>query len=95
MLRRAESAVKHIVSTGIDPSRITAHGYGETQLINKCKNGVPCTDAEHQENRRTEFKVTSSFEDKSNTTFNLEKFYDGQMVESNLLPAGFFFNCLK
>lgn len=93
--RRAESAVKHIVSTGIDPSRITAHGYGETQLINKCKNGVPCTDAEHQENRRTEFKVTSSFEDKSNTTFNLEKFYDGQMVESNLLPAGFFFNCLK
>jgi outer membrane protein OmpA-like peptidoglycan-associated protein len=93
--RRAESAVKYIVSTGIDPSRITAHGYGETQLINKCKNGVPCTDAEHQENRRTEFKVTSSFEDKSNTTFNLEKYYDGQMVESKVLPSGFFFNCLK
>jgi len=36
-----------------------AKGYGETQLINKCANGVPCTEAEHQLNRRTEVKVLS------------------------------------
>ena len=55
--RRAESAVKYIVSHGISQSRIGAKGYGETQLVNRCKNGVKCSEAEHQANRRTEFKV--------------------------------------
>jgi len=57
--RRAESAVNYIVSMGIDKNRITAKGYGESVLINKCSNGVECTEEEHQMNRRTEFKVTS------------------------------------
>lgn len=51
--RRAESAVNYIVSQGIDPSRLVAKGYGETQLI--IKNAQ--TEEEHQVNRRTEFKV--------------------------------------
>lgn len=55
--RRAESAVNYIVSQGIDASRITAKGYGETDLLNECANDVPCTEEQHQENRRTEFKV--------------------------------------
>jgi peptidoglycan-associated lipoprotein len=55
--RRAESAVSYIVSRGIDASRLKAKGYGESVLINKCKDGVPCTEEEHQANRRTEFKV--------------------------------------
>jgi peptidoglycan-associated lipoprotein len=33
-------------------------GYGETMLLNKCSNGVPCSEEAHQLNRRTEFKVT-------------------------------------
>jgi outer membrane protein OmpA-like peptidoglycan-associated protein len=90
---RAESAVQYIVSAGIDPSRITAHGYGETQLVNKCRNGVPCTEEEHQMNRRTEFKVLSSYEDKTNATFNPEKFKEGEIMDARLLPDGFFFNC--
>ena len=57
--KRAESAVSYIVSKGIDKHRITAKGYGEKVLINKCSNGVECTEEEHQMNRRTEFKVTS------------------------------------
>jgi len=57
--RRAESAVNYIVTHGIASSRITAKGYGETQLVNRCSNGVECTEEEHQQNRRTEFKVTS------------------------------------
>lgn len=57
--KRAESAVNYIVSMGIDKKRITAKGYGEYVLINKCSNGVECTEEEHQMNRRTEFKVTS------------------------------------
>ncbi|NDK54766.1 OmpA family protein [Pontibacter fetidus] len=51
--RRAESAVEYIISKGIDRSRITAKGYGESRLV--VKNAK--TDAEHQRNRRTEFKV--------------------------------------
>jgi outer membrane protein OmpA-like peptidoglycan-associated protein/tetratricopeptide (TPR) repeat protein len=56
--KRAESAVSYIISKGIDKNRITAKGYGETVLRNKCSDGVECSEAEHQLNRRTEFKVT-------------------------------------
>lgn len=54
---RAESAVKYIISQGIDASRIKAKGYGETKLLNRCGNGVKCSEEEHQLNRRTEFKI--------------------------------------
>ena len=56
--RRAESAVNYIISRGISKDRITAKGYGESMLVNRCKNDVKCSEAEHQQNRRTEFKVT-------------------------------------
>lgn len=55
--RRAKSTVAWIISQGIDPSRITAKGYGETQLQNNCSNGVPCSVEEHQLNRRSEFII--------------------------------------
>jgi outer membrane protein OmpA-like peptidoglycan-associated protein/tetratricopeptide (TPR) repeat protein len=57
--RRAASAVAYLVKKGIATGRMVAKGYGETQLINKCANGVQCTEAEHQLNRRTEVKVLS------------------------------------
>lgn len=57
--KRAEACVNYLVSKGIDKSRLTAKGYGETQLVNNCGNGVPCTEEEHQKNRRTTFKVLS------------------------------------
>ena len=56
--KRAKSAAKYIVEVGkIAKERITGKGYGETMLINRCANGVKCSEKEHQENRRTEFKV--------------------------------------
>ncbi|MFH6994067.1 OmpA family protein [Flavobacterium sp. FlaQc-48] len=55
---RAKSTRDYIVSQGIDPSRIeSAIGYGETRLINKCKNGVKCTEEEHLLNRRSDFII--------------------------------------
>ncbi|MFC5271053.1 OmpA family protein [Adhaeribacter terreus] len=54
---RADAAVKYIISRGIDYRRITAKGYGESQLRNRCKDGVNCSEDEHQLNRRTEFKL--------------------------------------
>lgn len=57
---RAEAAVNYIVSKGIDPSRLVARGYGETRLLNRCADNVPCSEAEHQLNRRTEFKLLTN-----------------------------------
>lgn len=57
--RRAKSTIAWMVKQGIDPSRLTGKGYGETQLLNKCADGVPCSEAEHQLNRRSEFIIIS------------------------------------
>ncbi len=56
--RRAQSTRSWLVEKGIDSNRITAKGYGEQRLVNDCSNGVPCTAAQHQMNRRSEFIVT-------------------------------------
>lgn len=55
--RRASSTVNYIIERGVDPSRITGKGYGESQLINGCSDGVDCTEAQHAMNRRTEFVI--------------------------------------
>jgi len=57
--KRADAAVSYIVSKGVSQARITAKGYGETNLVNQCANKVACSEEEHQANRRTEFKVVS------------------------------------
>lgn len=56
--QRAKAASEYIKSKITNPERITYRGYGETQLKNKCKDGVKCSEEEHQENRRTEFRIT-------------------------------------
>ncbi|MDD2612478.1 MAG: OmpA family protein [Bacteroidales bacterium] len=56
---RAQSVVNYLVSRGISRDRMVAKGYGESRLINRCADGIGCTEAEHQENRRTEFTVLS------------------------------------
>ncbi|UPZ14213.1 OmpA family protein [Flavobacterium humidisoli] len=57
--RRAKATRDYLISQGVAPERIeSAIGYGETQLINNCSNGVPCTEAQHQVNRRSEFIIT-------------------------------------
>lgn len=56
--KRAQATVKYIIEKGgIDSTRVTGKGYGETQLINNCKNGVPCDEQQHQLNRRSEFII--------------------------------------
>ncbi len=57
--KRNKSTKDFIVKTAqVDGGHITGKGYGETRLVNKCSNGVPCTEEEHQENRRSEFIIT-------------------------------------
>ncbi len=56
---RAQAVYDYLVMRGVSKSRLTFKGYGETKLRNRCKNGVNCSDAEHQKNRRTEYRVSN------------------------------------
>jgi outer membrane protein OmpA-like peptidoglycan-associated protein/tetratricopeptide (TPR) repeat protein len=54
---RAKAALDYIVSRGISKTRIEARGFGEELLLNRCSDGVTCTEVEHSLNRRAEVKV--------------------------------------
>lgn len=55
--RRAQSVVDYLVSKGIAKKRLVANGYGETKLKNGCVDGTECSEDQHAQNRRTEFRV--------------------------------------
>jgi len=55
--KRANAAVSYIVSKGINKSRLTALGNGESKPVNHCTEGVECTEEQHAQNRRTEFNI--------------------------------------
>jgi outer membrane protein OmpA-like peptidoglycan-associated protein len=55
--RRAQAVANYLISKGVNPSQLVAKGYGETRLLNRCADGVTCTEREHLANRRTEFRV--------------------------------------
>ena len=54
---RAQSCVDYLLKKGVKATNIKAKGYGESQLMNHCKDNVTCSEEEHQENRRTEVKI--------------------------------------
>lgn len=56
---RAKSTQTYLIENGISASRLTSKGFGETKLINRCADGVDCTEEEHQQNRRSEFIISS------------------------------------
>lgn len=55
--KRAQSVVDYLASKGVARTRMKATGMGESSPVNGCVDGVICTEAEYQRNRRTEFKV--------------------------------------
>ena len=52
--KRGKSVIDYLISKGISASRLNVQAFGETRLVNKCKDGVPCKKGEHALNRRTE-----------------------------------------
>lgn len=58
--QRVRSVVNYLVNKGISRNRLVAKGYGESRLKNRCRDGVNCSEEEHAQNRRTEFRVISS-----------------------------------
>ncbi|TAF34436.1 MAG: hypothetical protein EAZ57_03180 [Cytophagales bacterium] len=57
--QRAQSLYEYLVKKGISPTRISAKGFGETQLLNQCANGVLCSNKLHLINRRVEILLSS------------------------------------
>ncbi|MEE1963318.1 OmpA family protein [Allomuricauda taeanensis] len=55
--RRAKSTMEWLVKKGVDRNRLSAKGYGESQLVNKCSNGTNCSEQDHQFNRRSMFLI--------------------------------------
>ena len=93
--RRAASAVHYIVQKGINGSRITSRWYGKSQLTNNCNcaEGVHCTEAEHQANRRAEFKISLPAVNLTEPLVDLKKYQEGDTLDIRLLPPDFFKNC--
>ena len=79
--RRAQSVVDWLVARGVSRSRLKPKGYGETRPVNGCTDGVPCTEYEHQRNRRTTFRVIG----KSINLKSLERF-DMQVDPCKVCP---------
>ena len=58
--RRAQAVSNYLISKGINSSRLVSNGYGEKQLLNRCADGVSCTEREHRANRRTQFRLINN-----------------------------------
>ncbi len=52
---RVEATRDFLIEKGVEGHRISGRGYGETELVNSCKNGIPCSEKQHEANRRSEF----------------------------------------
>ncbi|MDW8850723.1 OmpA family protein [Flavobacterium sp. MMLR14_040] len=55
--KRAKATIEWLVNKGISQERLTGKGYGESQLVNGCSDGVKCSEEEHSLNRRSEFII--------------------------------------
>lgn len=54
---RAKSIIEYMTKNGISANRLSGRGYGESKLLNRCRDGVKCSEEEHQKNRRGEFII--------------------------------------
>jgi outer membrane protein OmpA-like peptidoglycan-associated protein len=93
--KRAASAVHYIIQRGINGSRITSRWFGKSQLTNNCNcaESVHCTEAQHQANRRAEFRISLPAVNLTETPVDLKRYREGDTLEVRLLPPDFFKNC--
>jgi len=92
--RRAESIVSYLIVHGIDYRRVTSKGYGKSQLINPCPDGVPCSEDDHEFNDRIQVKVTGfTSPQKQTIEINTDLFKEGEVISGKLFPKDFFDEC--
>lgn len=54
---RCFAVIEYLTKKGIDPKRLYYANKGESEPVNKCKDGVLCNEAEYQQNRRSKLEV--------------------------------------
>ncbi|MEP3389099.1 MAG: OmpA family protein [Reichenbachiella sp.] len=57
---RSKSVANYLIKMGGDPHRLKLSAYGESDLVNDCGNDVPCSEEQHQLNRRTSIYVVKA-----------------------------------
>jgi hypothetical protein len=73
-----------ITNHKIEASRIVSKGYGESKILNKCKNGIPCTYKEQVFNRRIEVKPIGIKEDSTSQLKHLDELIDEENYAQSL-----------
>lgn len=63
--RRAASTLEYLVENGIERSRLTSKGYGESMPLNDCTQETGCSNAQYAKNRRSEFTIVNDGMDDS------------------------------
>lgn len=53
--KRVKVTKDYLINSGVGEARISGRGYGETELVNHCRNAAACSETEHEKNRRSEF----------------------------------------
>lgn len=81
---RAAAAVAYLVNEGIDANKLSSKGYGETQLVNRCSNGASCSEDEHQQNRRTQLKITGIARENPLDKKSLKQIIEEDLILQNL-----------
>lgn len=82
--KRAESVLDYLAEQGVVPSRMRAAGFGESKPLNGCVDGVKCSEADFQVNRRTEFRILS-INDEERSAQDLA--WAQQIAENQILRA--------
>jgi outer membrane protein OmpA-like peptidoglycan-associated protein len=59
--------MRYLIAKGINADRIvSANGFGEYRLKNRCSNGIKCSELEHLTNRRSDFIIVEKKSDMVN-----------------------------
>jgi len=90
--RRAKSVVTYLVNQGIASDRVVAKSFGKRHLLVNCGADVPCSEHDHQLNRRTEVKIIGYLHKEKRYKFDLDKYKTGQTIDRTELPKDFFDN---
>jgi len=86
--QKAENIAQYIYNANqTQPNQLIAKGYGETQIVNGCRNDIVCSNELHAQNKRIEWKITRSVEDNFLKNRSL-----AQIIEVERFNAGLNFD---
>jgi outer membrane protein OmpA-like peptidoglycan-associated protein len=87
--RRAAAVREYLTKFDIPGNRITLNWYGEENRTNDCGDGVPCPEAEHQLNRRSEL-ILEAFPDK-----NIDYDLPSELIGKDICDPAALFSALN